>query len=136
MKAMNQLQMELEKHNMKCCPIYSTMKVIGSKFTVLILRNMIHLKQTRFTDLQNSIEDINANTLSLRLREMEKDGLIKRKVYADTPVRIEYRPTERGLALKNLIDNMAEFSMRYYPEKVFKDRKPRPMSEFYGRDTT
>lgn len=131
---MNQLQIELEKHAMKCCPIYSTMQLIGSKFTVLILRNMLHLKQTRFIDLQNSIEGINANTLSQRLKEMEKDGLIKRKVYADTPVRIEYHPTKRGLALKDLLEHMAEFSMKHYPEKVFKDSKPRPMSEFYGHD--
>jgi len=64
---------------MKRCPINNTFKIIGKKFTILILRNMINGKQSRFNQLLNSIEESNPKTLSARLREMEKDGLIKRK---------------------------------------------------------
>ena len=67
---------------MKCCPINYTFKLIGKKFTVLILRNMINGKQSRFNQLLNSIEKSNPKTLSSRLREMERLGLIKRKVYS------------------------------------------------------
>jgi DNA-binding HxlR family transcriptional regulator len=75
---------------MKRCPINNTFKIIGKKFTILILRNMINGKQSRFNQLLNSIEESNPKTLSARLREMEKDGLIKRKVYPhEKPVRIE-----------------------------------------------
>src|SRR5437588_12965663 len=74
---------------LKCCPINNTFKIIGKKFTVLILRNMINAKQSRFNQLLNSIEDSNPKTLSARLREMEKACLRRRKVFStEKPVRI------------------------------------------------
>ena len=122
---------------MKSCPIENTFKIIGKKFTVLILRNMINGKQNRFNQLLNSIEQGNPKTLTIRLREMEKSGLIKRKVYHhETPVRIEYYPTEKGLALKPILDMMAAYSMKYCSKVIFKDAKPREFKEVYGRDIT
>ncbi|MFL6506881.1 MAG: winged helix-turn-helix transcriptional regulator [Nitrososphaeraceae archaeon] len=120
---------------MKACPIENTFKIIGKKFAVLILRNMINGKQNRFNQLLNSIEQGNPKTLTIRLREMEKSGLIKRKVYHhETPVRIEYYPTEKGLALKPILDMMAAYSMKYCSKDIFKDAKPRDFKEIYGRD--
>jgi DNA-binding HxlR family transcriptional regulator len=120
---------------MKSCPIENTFKIIGKKFTVLILRNMINGKQTRFNQLLKSLEGANPKTLSVRLREMEKIGLIKRKVYShESPIRIEYYPTEKGLALQPILDMMAAYSMRYCSKDVFKDAKPREFKEIYGRD--
>jgi DNA-binding HxlR family transcriptional regulator len=120
---------------MKSCPIENTFKIIGKKFTVLILRNMIYSKQNRFNQLLNSIEEGNPKTLSIRLREMEKSGLIKRNVYYhEAPVRIEYYPTEKGLALQPILDMMAAYSMQYCSKDVFKDAKPRDFKEIYGRD--
>jgi DNA-binding HxlR family transcriptional regulator len=120
---------------MKSCPIENTFKIIGKKFTVLILRNMINGKQNRFNQLLNSIEQGNPKTLTIRLREMEKSGLIRRKVYYhETPVRIEYYPTEKGLALKPILDMMAAYSMRYCSKDIFKDAKPRDFKDIYGRD--
>jgi DNA-binding HxlR family transcriptional regulator len=119
----------------KSCPIENTFKIIGKKFTVLIIRNMINGKQNRFNQLLNSIEQGNPKTLTIRLREMEKSGLIKRKVYHhETPVRIEYYPTEKGLALKPILDMMAAYSMKYCSKDIFKDAKPREFKEVYGRD--
>ena len=120
---------------MKSCPIDNTFKIIGRKFTVLILRNMINNKQTRFNQLLNSLEGANPKTLSVRLREMEKLGLIKRKVYShEIPIKIEYSPTEKGLALQPILDMMAAYSMRYCSKDVFKDAKPREFKEVYKRD--
>jgi DNA-binding HxlR family transcriptional regulator len=122
---------------LKACPIENTFKIIGKKFTVLILRNMINGRQNRFNQLLNSIEDSNPKTLSIRLREMEKSGLIRRKVHhQETPVRIEYYPTEKGLALQPILDMMAAYSMKYCSKDVFKDSKPRNFKEIYGRDMT
>src|SRR6187200_639547 len=105
---------------MKACPIENTFKIIGKKFTVLILRNMINGKQNRFNQLLNSIEEGNPKTLTIRLREMEKSGLIKRKVYShETPIRIEYYPTEKGLALQPILDMMAAYSMSHCSKDVF-----------------
>ncbi|MGC2427813.1 MAG: helix-turn-helix domain-containing protein [Nitrososphaeraceae archaeon] len=120
---------------MKSCPVDNTFKLIGRKFTVLIIRNMINGKQTRFNQLLKYLEGTNPKTLSVRLREMEKIGLIKRKVYShESPIRIEYYPTEKGLALQPILDMMAAYSMRYCSKDVFKDAKPREFKEIYGRD--
>ena len=104
----------MDQVKLKVCPIENTFKIIGKRFTVLILRNMINSKQNKFNQLLNSIEQGNPKTLTIRLREMEKSGLIKRKVYyQETPVRIEYYPTEKGLALQPILDMMAGYSMHY-----------------------
>ena len=105
---------------------------MGKKFTVLILRNMMYLKQTRFNKLLETIEEINAKTLSSRLKEMEKDGLIERKIYHESPVRIEYYMTEKGMALAPVLEQMAAFSMKYCAKDVFKDKKPRTLKEVFG----
>ena len=82
--------------------------------------------KTRFNQFLDSIEGINPKILSARLKEMERSGLIKRKVYsAETPVRIGYFLTEKGSALRSILDQMALFSMRYCTKEVFRDRKPR-----------
>ena len=120
---------------MKCCPINYTFKFIGKKFTVLILRNMINGKQSRFNQLLNSIEKSNPKTLSTRLREMERLGLIKRKVYSnERPIRVEYSLTQKGLALQPILDMMAAYSMKYCSKDIFKDAKPREFKEIYRRD--
>ena len=58
--------------NCKCCPVFNTLSIIGKKFTILLLRNMIFLKQKRFNEFLNSIEEINPKTLSIRLKELER----------------------------------------------------------------
>jgi len=133
--AITQIINPSENSEMKCCPINNTFKLIGKKFTVLILRNMINGKQSRFNQLLNSIEKSNPKTLSTRLREMERLGLIKRKVYShEIPIRIEYYPTQKALALQPILDMMAAYSMKYSSKDVFKDAKPREFKEIYSRD--
>lgn len=118
---------------MKCCPVDNTFKIVGKKFTVHILRNMFMLNQKRFGEFLDSIEGINPKTLSVRLREMEKNGLISRKIYPEIPVRIEYSITEKGKALRPILEQMAAFSMQYCCKDVFKDGKPRTFKEVFGR---
>jgi len=117
----------------KCCPIDNTFRLVGKKFTLHIIRNMIMLNQTRFSQFLESVEGINPKTLSVRLHEMEKSGLIKRQVYPDTPIRIEYTITEKGKELKSIIMQMAAFSMRYCSSDVFKDGKPRTLEQIFGK---
>lgn len=113
---------------MKRCPLDNTSKLIGKKFTLLILRNMMS-NQTRFNQFIETIEGMNPKTLSTRLKEMEKNGLISRKIYHETPIRIEYFLTEKGSALKSILDQMATFSVQFCPKDVFKDGKPRKYEE-------
>ncbi len=116
---------------MKQCPINHTFKLVGKKFTMLIIRNMIHLDHRRFNQFLE-IEDINAKVLSARLKEMEEDGLIERKIYPDKPVRIEYTITEKGRALEPILDQMSAFSMQYCAKDIFKDGKVRKPEQVYG----
>jgi DNA-binding HxlR family transcriptional regulator len=113
---------------MKRCPLDNTFKLVGKKFTVLIVRNMMS-NQTRFNQFLDSIQGINPKTLSTRLKEMERDGLIHRKIYHETPIRIEYYLTKKGKALKSVLDQMAIFSLQFCVTDVFKDGKPRTYKE-------
>jgi DNA-binding HxlR family transcriptional regulator len=119
--------------NMKCCPVDNTFKIIGKKFTIHILRNMSLLKQSHFNEFIGSIEEINPKTLSTRLREMERNGIIERSVYPGTPVKIQYFLTKKGRALIPILDQMAAFSMQYCSKDIFKDGKPRTYKEVYSK---
>ena len=119
--------------SLKTCPIDNTFKIIGKKFTVHIIRNMTQLGQTRFNEFLESIEGINPKTLSARLREMEKNGIIEKRIYPGTPVRIEYSITKKGLALKPILQAMAAYSMQYCAKEVFKDGKPKILKEIYSK---
>ena len=118
----------------KCCPVDNTFKIIGKKFTIHILRNITMLGQSRFNEFLESIEGINPKTLSVRLKEMEKSEIIKRTVYNETPIRIEYTVTEKGKALKPIIMQMAAFSMKYCSCEIFKDGKPRTLQQVFGKN--
>lgn len=80
---------------------------------------MIYNGHRRFNEFLNTIEEINPKTLSIRLKEMESDGLITRKVYSETPIRIEYYLTQKGKELQPILEQMALFSIKYCSEQVF-----------------
>jgi DNA-binding HxlR family transcriptional regulator len=101
------------------------MDIIGKKFAVLILRNMMVYKQTRFNQFLNSIDGMNPKTLAARLRELERNGLVERKVYAEVPPRVEYNLTEKGLALRPVLEQLVTFSVEHYPERVFRNKSTR-----------
>lgn len=122
--------------HIKRCPISNTIDLIGKKFTVLILRNMLLYGQSRFNQFVNSIEGINAKTLSARLREMERGGLIYRKVYSEeTPVRVEYLLTEKGMALKPVLEQLASFSVKYCASDIFQkdNNNSKAANEYFCR---
>ena len=117
----------------KCCPIDNTFKIIGKKFTIHIIRNMAMHGQTRFNQMLDSIEDANPKTLSARLKEMEKAGLISRNVYDEVPIRVEYKVTKKGIDLQGILDQMAAFSMKHYPREIFKDGKQRNYKQVFKK---
>ena len=111
--------------DMKACPIDVGFEILGKKFAALIIRNMISLQSTKFNQFLESIDGIRPKILSNRLKELEKSGLIERKIYHERPIRIEYCLTEKGKAVKPILDQMAIFSMLYCPSYVFTDGLPR-----------
>ncbi len=78
-----------------------------------------------------AIEGINPKTLSQRLKEMQKNGLVERKVYPGTPVKIEYLLSEKGMALKPVLDQLMLFSMQHYPQDVCRDGMPKAFEDLY-----
>lgn len=122
----------LQKNKMKCCPIDYASKIIEKRFTLLILRNMAHFNQSRFNQLIGSIEGMNPKTLSTRLEDMEKEQLITRQVYTEKPIKIEYSLTEKGHAMESILDQLASFSMQYYPKDIFKNGKAQTFQQAYG----
>ena len=119
------------KDDCESCPIDNTFKIIGKKFTIHILRNIAILNQHRFNEFLNSIEGINPNTLSTRLKEMEKDGLVEKKIFNENPIRIEYVLTTKGEALRPVLVEMAKFSSTHCCEEVFSDAKPHTLRQVY-----
>jgi DNA-binding HxlR family transcriptional regulator len=113
---------------MKACPVDTTSKIIGKKYTVLLIRNML-TNHKRFNQFLESIEGMNQKILSTRLKEMEREGLVTRKVYAEMPLRVEYFLTEKGRATKPILDQMAAFSLQYCSKDVFEDGKPRSLQD-------
>ena len=93
---------------------------------------MIILNQHRFNEFIDSIEGINPNTLSTRLKEMEKGRLIEKNVYNETPIRIKYNLTKKGKALQPILEEMAKFSTKFCCEDVFSDDKARTVRKVSG----
>jgi DNA-binding HxlR family transcriptional regulator len=118
---------------MKVCPIDRSLKIMGQRYALHIMRNMILLKQNRFNQFLNSIEGINTKTLSIGLQQLEEYGLVQRKVIPGKPVHTEYCPTEKGMAVQGILAEIASFSTKYDPEIIFVDKKPRNnMKALYG----
>lgn len=91
----------------KAC-VMKTLKIIGSKWTILLLRELFEGTK-RFGELQKALEGISPKTLSLRLKQLEKDRIIKKKVFAEIPLHVEYSLTPRGQSLSNIIEKIKEW---------------------------
>ena len=87
------------------CPVETTLTLIGDKWKVLILRDLMHGIK-RFGELKKSIGTVSQKVLTAQLRDMEANGLVHREVYAEVPPRVEYSLTELGQSLKPILDAM------------------------------
>lgn len=94
------------------CPVETTLSLIGNKWKVLILRELIQGTK-RFGELKKSIGSVSQKVLTAQLRDMEKSGLVNRKVYAEVPPRVEYSLTELGQSLKPVLDAMRNWGENY-----------------------
>jgi len=115
----------LDKWGLKVCPINRGLKIMGQRYALHIMKNMIMLKHNRFNQFLNSIEGINTKTLAIRLQQLEEYGLVERKVIPGKPSHTEYYPTDKGMAIRGVLAEIASFSTKYEPEIIFVDKKPR-----------
>ena len=94
------------------CPVETTLMLIGDKWKVLILRDLMDGTK-RFGELKKSIGTVSQKVLTAQLRDMEEKGLLKRKIYAEVPPRVEYTLTETGYSLKPILDAMWAWGADY-----------------------
>ncbi|MDD6265317.1 MAG: helix-turn-helix domain-containing protein [Clostridia bacterium] len=94
------------------CPVETTLTLIGDKWKVLILRDLMPGTK-RFGELKKSIGSVSQKVLTAQLRDMEKNGLVHREVYAEVPPRVEYSLTELGRSLKPILDSMWSWGEGY-----------------------
>lgn len=113
---------------LKSCPIEATFRVIGKKWSVLIIREMLR-STTQFNRFLENIEGITPKVLTERLRELQKFGIVRRRIVSEYPIRVEYEMTDLGKEFEPVLLAAASFSMRNMPKIVFKDGKPRNPSE-------
>lgn len=98
--------------NFPDCPVEMTLKLIGDRWKVLIIRDLL-TGTKRFSELKKSIGEISQKVLTSNLRTMESTGLLTRKVYAEVPPRVEYTLTETGYSLKPILDSMVIWGEDY-----------------------
>ena len=94
------------------CPVETTLMLIGDKWKVLILRDLMDGTR-RFGELKKSIGTVSQKVLTAQLRDIEEKGLLTRKVYAEVPPRVEYTLTETGYSLKPVLDAMWTWGADY-----------------------
>jgi len=102
----------LTKEEMPACPVATTVAMIGSKWKLLIIRNLL-ARPWRFNELKKDLEGISQKVLTDSLRSMEADGIITRTVYPEVPPRVEYALTELGKSLKPILDSMRAWGEAY-----------------------
>jgi DNA-binding HxlR family transcriptional regulator len=91
------------------CPLAVTLDVIGDRWTLLLLRDLLLLGPRRFNDFQAAFPGVAPNTLSVRLKEMEDNGLITRELYNERPPRVEYQLTAKGKSLGPIVKAMRDW---------------------------
>ena len=100
------------KQELPACPVEITMSLIGDKWKVLIIRDLL-TGTKRFGELKKSLSSISQKVLTNNLRQMESSGLILRKVYAEVPPKVEYSLSSTGLSLKPILDSMVKWGNEY-----------------------
>ncbi len=110
----------LTKEELPECPVATTVQLIGNKWKLLIIRNLLRAPQ-RFTEMRKSIPGISQKVLTDNLRALEEDGLVDREVFAEVPPRVVYSLSELGNTLRPIIDAMRDWGTDY---KELRAREP------------
>lgn len=102
----------LTKEELPACPVATTVSLIGSKWKLLIMRNLL-VRPWRFNELKRDLEGISQKVLTDSLRSMEADGIINRTVYPEVPPRVEYSLSELGESMRQIINSMETWGIEY-----------------------
>lgn len=106
----------LTKEELPACPVATTVQMIGSKWKLLIMRNLLQ-RPWRFNELKKDLEGISQKVLTDSLRSMEADGIITRTVYPEVPPRVEYALSDLGESMRSIMDAMEIWGTEYKKSK-------------------
>jgi DNA-binding HxlR family transcriptional regulator len=103
--------MKMERYHL--CPKFEdAFELLGKRWTGLIIRTLLN-GQKRFTDISAAIPNMSARMLTERFKELEQEGIVIRKVYPETPVRIEYELTDKGKELSTAMDEIQKWAEKW-----------------------
>lgn len=102
------------------CPVENTLRYIGKKWTINIIRDLF-FGNKRFKDFLKANPDLSTRMLSMRLKEMESNGIIQRKIVNENPVIVEYQLTDKGRSLNKIMYELAVYSVEHCPDEIFKN---------------
>ena len=102
----------MKSYGLDDCPVARTLDLIGERWTILLLRDLLRQGPRRFQDFQASLPGVAPNILSARLKAMEDNGLIGRRLYSERPPRVEYLLTDRGKTLGPVVKAMRDWGMK------------------------
>lgn len=110
----------MTKDEMPICPVATTVQIIGSKWKLLIMRNLL-ARPWRFNELKKDLEGISQKVLTDSLRSMEADGIVTRTVYAEVPPRVEYALSPLGESMRPIIMAMRQWGLDYQESRQDED---------------
>jgi len=117
------------------CPVEASLGVLGKKWTILIIRDIGVYGRDRFNKLLKSLPGIPSKMLATRLKELEKEGFLEKRVEKSTPPKIVWWSlTEKGLDAIRIGMMVGAFGSRWHADRVFVDRRPRTIRELYDRE--
>lgn len=102
----------IKKEDMPACPVATTVQLIGGKWKLLIMRNLL-ARSWRFNELKRNLEGISQKVLTTSLRSMEEAGIIKRTIYPTIPPRVEYSLSDLGESMRPIISAMEAWGNEY-----------------------
>jgi len=102
------------------CPIANTLDIIGDKWTLLVLRDVLFFKKEQYGEFLSSWENISTNILAERLKRLERAGLVSKQPYQTNPTRYRYSATPKGEALQPVISAIKKWGL----DNIAKTRQP------------
>lgn len=111
----------LTKDELPFCPVATTVDLIGNKWKLLIMRELLKGTQ-RFNEMHRAVEGISQKVLTQNLRKMEEDGIITRVIFAEVPPRVEYSLSELGNSLRPIINSMSDWGTDYIKNNLMDEK--------------
>jgi len=115
------------------CPIKASMGVFGRKWTTLILRDIGFRRIDRFNHLLESVPGLTPRVLSMRLKELERDGIIQKMEDESSPSVVRWTLTEKGMDALPILMRLIAFGSKWYAKQVFEDKVPRSLNEIFTK---